>query len=123
MPRLCVEFIVEYLNHTSKVKLQNKTPEEVMNSNTHDISVFRFEFWQPIEYLYPNVNFPGCKWKPGSFIEIAWKHGDPFTYKVWTELEGGGCKKGQELIRNFVRVRQVKDKFKVVSEEYEDFLN
>ena len=41
----CVEFIVECLNHTSKVKLKNKTPEEVMNSNTPDISVFRFEFW------------------------------------------------------------------------------
>ena len=85
-----IQFICDCLNHTSKVKLGDKTLDEVLQSNTPDISVFRFEFWQPIEYLDPNVKYPNCKWKPGRFIGIDRVHGDPFTYKIWTEPEIGG---------------------------------
>ena len=100
-----VEFITECLNYTSKVKLNNKTPIEVLSSNTPDISVFRFEFWQPIEYLDPDVKYPACKWKPGRFVGIARGHGDPFTFRIWTEPETGGWQKGSELVRNVVRPR------------------
>ena len=49
-----VEFITECLNYISKVKLNN-TSIEVLSSNTPDISAFRFEFWQSIEYLASSI--------------------------------------------------------------------
>ncbi len=121
-----VKFVVDCLNHTSKVKLKGRTPIGVINSNTPDISVFRYSFWQPIEYFDPGAKYPACKWKPGRFVGIAWDHGDPFTYIVWTEPEDGGWKKGQELIRNVVRPRVTKETIPLCEdhctpEELEDF--
>ena len=98
-----IYFVVECLNHTSKPKLDGLTPVGVLNNNTPDISVFRFQFWAPIEYLDPHAKFPACKWKPGRFVGIARNHGDPLTYRIWTTPDDGGWKKGRELIRNVVR--------------------
>jgi hypothetical protein len=57
-------------------------------------------------YLDPHAKFPDCKWKPGRFVGIAWKHGDPLTYRIWTEPETGGWEKGLELVRNVVCPRK-----------------
>lgn len=123
-----VDFVVDCLNHTSKQKLSNKTPEEVMNGNTPDISPFRYKFWQPILYLDPSAKYPDCKWKPGYWIGRARYHGDPFTYKIWTEPEAGEWKKGRELVRNVIKPRETaieegtNSKKKIYSHEYyEDF--
>ena len=39
----------------------------------------------------------------GRFLGIAWNHGDAFTYRIWNTT-GDDLEKGQELIRNIVRV-------------------
>lgn len=102
-----VKYIVDCLNHTAKQSLNWQVPQTLRSSNTVDISVFRFYFWQPIEFLSPKIKFPGCKWQKGRFVGIAWNHGDPFTYRIWTEPDDGGWKAGEELVRNVVRPRKV----------------
>ena len=77
-----IEFVVDCLNHTSKKRFNGKTSKEYLSGNTPDISVFRYSFWQPIEYLDSHAKFPNCKWKPGRFVGIAWKHGDSLTYRI-----------------------------------------
>ena len=112
-----IQFVTDCLNHTSKSKLDKSTPIEMLTGNTPDISMFRYAFWQPIEYLDPSIKFPDCKWKPGRFVGIAWKHGDPLTYKIWTEPDAGGWEKGSELVRNVVRPRVLNnDKHYLVNE-------
>ena len=101
-------FIVDCLNHTAKAKLNWQIPQALFKSNTVDISVFRYYFWQPIEFLSPKLKFPACKWQEGRFLGVAWKHGDPFTYRIWTEPSDGGWKCGEELVRNVVRPRKKK---------------
>jgi len=102
-----VKYVVDCLNHTAKQSLDWQVPQTLRSSNTVDISVFRFYFWQPIEFLSPKIKFPGCKWQKGRFVGIAWNHGDPFTYRIWTEPDDGGWKAGEELVRNVVRPRKV----------------
>ena len=101
-----VLYVVDCLNHTAKRSKDWQVPASMKEGSTQDISVFRFTFWQPIEYLAPNIKFPECSWLKGRFVGIAWKHGDPFTYRVWTEHIDEGWKGGRELIRNVVRPRR-----------------
>ena len=81
---------MDCLNHTSKHKLYNQTAIKGITGNTPDISVFRYEFWQPIENLDPKAKFLTYKWKCGRFVSIAWKDGDPLTCRIWTEPDNGG---------------------------------
>eukprot|EP00957_Ditylum_brightwellii_P008391 635390-Ditylum_brightwellii.AAC.1 len=80
-----VNYIMDCLNHTSKARLDWRTSKEMLTGNTVDIIVFQYTFWQPLEYIDPSQKFPAIKWKNGQFIGIAWDHGNPFTYLVWTE--------------------------------------
>ena len=74
-----------------------------MDNNTVDISVFRFEFWQQIDYYDQYAKFPACKWKEGRMLGQALDHGDPCTYRIWVEPENGSdISKGRELIRNVI---------------------
>eukprot|EP00957_Ditylum_brightwellii_P064780 4915706-Ditylum_brightwellii.AAC.1 len=57
-----IKYAVDCLNHTSKKGLSWHTAKEVLESNTVSISVFRYCFWQPIEYLDPKIKFPDVKW-------------------------------------------------------------
>jgi hypothetical protein len=101
-----VKYVVDCLNHTAKSCLNWQVPQSLFTSNTVDISVFRYYFWQPIEYNQPNARFPACKWQKGRFVGIAWKHGDPFTYRIWTEPDDGDWTSGEELVRNVIRPRK-----------------
>ena len=101
-----VQFVVDCLNHTAKSHLNWQVPQSLFSNNTVDISVFRYYFWQPIEYHQPGIRFPDCKWQKGRFICIAWKHGDPFTYRIWTEPSDGDWTTGVELVRNVIRPRK-----------------
>ena len=120
----CMMFIVDCLNHTAKKKLDWRTPKEVMTGNTPDISMFRFGFWDEIEYFEPTSKFPHYKWLPGRFVGIAWDHGDNFTYKVWTTPDGD-YNKGKLLIRDVVRNKGASDNEAVLTDEqriqYADF--
>ena len=101
-----VQFVVDCFNHTAKSTLNWQIPQSLCSSNTVDISVFRYYFWQPIEYHQPGIRFPDCKWQKGRFVGIAWKHGDPFTYRIWTEPIVGDWTTGVELVRNVIRPRK-----------------
>ena len=92
-----MRFIVDCLNHTVSARTNWRTLIELLHGDTPDISMFRFEFWQPVE-VYDNVApFPTHNMIDARFIGIAWESGDALTYRVWTEPTGD-WKKGQELI-------------------------
>ena len=104
----CMYFIVACLNHTAQKKLGYRTSMEKMFGHTPDISMFRFSFWEPVWYYEPTAKYPEPNFLPARHVGIAWKHGDAFTYKVWTTPDGkweDGC----ELIRNIVRSRVDQD--------------
>ena len=42
---------------------------EKLIGDTPDISMFRFHFWEPIEYLDPSVKQPDSGWKKGRTYE------------------------------------------------------
>jgi hypothetical protein len=100
----CLVWISDCLNHTAQQHLEWKTPTELLNGRTPDISVFRFSFFEPVWYYEPTAKYPDPNFLPGVFVGIAWNHGDSFTYRIWT-CPKGNYKDGQELIRNIVKSR------------------
>eukprot|EP00957_Ditylum_brightwellii_P144173 10985145-Ditylum_brightwellii.AAC.1 len=54
---------MDCLTHTSKAKLDWKTSKGMLTGSAVDISVFRYTFWQPLEYIDPSQRFPAIKWK------------------------------------------------------------
>ena len=75
-----MEFAVAVWNHTAKQLLGWRTPAELMDWNTPDISLFRFEFFDEIWYYKPTVAFPAHLFQKGKFLGFAMDHGDAFTY-------------------------------------------
>ena len=100
----CLVWIADCLNHTAQQHLDWRTPTELLNGQTPDISVFRFSFFEPVWYYEPTAKYPEPNFLPGFFVGIAWNHGDAFTYRIWT-CPKGNYKGGQELIRNIVKSR------------------
>ena len=100
----CLQWITDCLNHTAQQNLEWKTPIEVLDGMTPDISVFRFSFFEPVWYYEPTAKYPEPNFLPGRFVGIAWHHGDAFTYRIWT-CPKGHHSGGQELIRNIVKSR------------------
>ena len=81
---------------------------EKLHGKTPDISMFRFGFWAPVWYYEPTAKFPVPKFLPAQHLGIASKHGDYFTYKVWT-LPEEKWEYGRELVRDIVTMRQHTD--------------
>lgn len=100
----CLQWIVDCLNHTAHKQLDWRTPKELLDGDTPDISMFRFSFFEPVWYYEPTAKYPDPNFLPGRFVGIAWDHGDAFTYKIWT-CPKGHHSDGQELIRNIVKSR------------------
>ncbi len=93
----CLYFIVDCLNHSSTESIGWRSPMELLHGDTPDISMFRFEFWQPVEVYDNPAPFPKPKLIDARFIGIAWHHGDALTYKVWTEPDGDWSLNGQSV--------------------------
>ena len=89
-------------NHLASRKLDWKTPMEKLTGDTPDISMFRFHFWEPIEYLDPSVKQPASGWKKGRFLGINWDAGDDMTFFVETEKSHG---EGRNVILTRSNVR------------------
>jgi hypothetical protein len=104
----CLYFIVDCLNHTASKQLEWRTPRERHDGHTPDISMFRFQFWEPVWYYEPTAKYPSPNFLPGRFIGIAWDHGDAFTYEIWT-TPNNIWENGTKLIRNVVQSRQTED--------------
>ena len=101
----CCRFMVDCWNHIAHQMLQWKTPKEVLDGNTPDISMFRFACWKEIEYVENTEKFPERRFQDGCLIRISWGHGDAMSYYVWSEPDGD-WKKGGVLVQNVVQSRE-----------------
>ena len=63
-------------------KLGWRTPTEKLTGETPDISIFRFHFWEEIEYYDTTEKNPHDGWKPGRFLGINDSAGDAMTYFI-----------------------------------------
>ena len=72
----CQQWCVHVRNHLASRKLGWRTATEKLTGNTPDISMFRFHFWEQIEYFNPGTKQPQHGWLPGRFLGIAWDVGD-----------------------------------------------
>ena len=97
----CQRWCTDVRNHLASRRLDWRTPTEVLNGETPDISVFRFHFWQPVEYYEP-AKQPKDGWEQGRFLGIAWESGDDMTYFIEPEGSNGKI----VLVRSNVRPRQ-----------------
>ena len=85
-------------NHTAKESLGWKTPFEVKNGFTPDISPYiLFQFWEEIYYLDPRADKPGEKEKAGRWLGIAEGQGVGLCFYVLNE------ETDQILVRGTVR--------------------
>ncbi|EEC42564.1 predicted protein [Phaeodactylum tricornutum CCAP 1055/1] len=56
---LCVSYICYLFNHLAHESLHDRTPLEILNGSTPDISVLlQFHFWEPIFYRLEDPTFP-----------------------------------------------------------------
>ena len=99
----CQRWCVQVRNHLASRKLGWRTATEKLTGNTPDISMFRFHFWEEIEYFNPGTKQPEHGWLPGRFLGIAWDVGDHLTYFIETEKAHG---KNVILARSTIRSRQ-----------------
>ena len=71
---------------------------EKLHGKTPNIYMLRFVFWAPVWYYEPTAKFLAPNIIPARHLGIASKHGDYFTYKVWT-LPEDKWEKVRELVR------------------------
>ncbi len=71
--------------------------------NTVDILMFRFYFWQEIEFLDRLAKFPREKMRKGRFLGISWNVGDAFTYWVLPNKEDSDDPWPRVIARSVVR--------------------
>ena len=90
-------------HHLASRKLGWRTATERLTGNTPDISMFRFHFWEEIEYFNPITKQPEHGWLPGRFLGIAWDVGDHLTYFIETDKPKG---RNVILARSTIRPRQ-----------------
>ena len=84
---LCLEYVCFLLNHLAVETLQWRTPLEVLNGSTPDVSsLMQYEFWEPVYYLISDKQeFPSqTQEKLGRFVGISENVGDSMTFKVLT---------------------------------------
>ena len=86
----CQKWCADVRNILASRKLEWRTPTEILTGDTPDISVFRFHFWQKIEYYEPALKQPYDGWMPGRFLGIAWDSGDAMTFYVEPIRSGPG---------------------------------
>ena len=101
----CQKWCCDVHNHLASRRLSWRTPIEVNEGHTTDISMFRFHFFEPIWYHVPNVKAPESSLRKGRWLGIASTAGDPMTYYIRTEKEPGA---GRDvvLIRSVIKTRR-----------------
>ena len=65
-------------------KINWRTPTEKLTGETPDISVFRFHFWQEVEWYDTTAKNPHDGWTSGRFLGINDSAGDSMTYFIET---------------------------------------
>jgi Reverse transcriptase (RNA-dependent DNA polymerase) len=79
------QHLCDCFNHTATSSINWRTPWEMIDGDTPDISVFRFKFWEPIWYLVNTKKFPDQRFLRGRFVGIAWTTGDSMCYRIYTD--------------------------------------
>ena len=86
---LALLYVCYILNRTATPSLAWKTPLEVMDGSTPDISpILQYQFWEPVYYRMgsESVSFPSqAPEKIGRFVGFAEHVGHAMTFKVLTE--------------------------------------
>ena len=81
-------------------KLNWKTPLEISEGNTPDISKFRFHFYEPVWYYDAKIKSPKYWLLKGQFLSFANTSGDALMYKILTKQKG---KCDVVLVRSIVK--------------------
>ena len=76
----CQIWCARVRNSLASRKLKWRTPHEKLTGETPDISVFRFHFWQDVEYFDPTQKTPHDGWCRAKFLCINDSAGDNMTY-------------------------------------------
>ena len=77
-----MEFLDQVGCYLSKSTLDGRTISEKVLGQTHDISIFKLAWFQPIWYYDPDLSFPQDKMNPGFFLKLAENTGNGFAYVV-----------------------------------------
>ena len=85
----CQLWCCDVRNHLASRKIEWRTPTEILLGDTPDISVFRFHFWEQIEYYNPAAKQPSSGWLSGRLLGINRQTGDAMPYFIKTEKEVG----------------------------------
>ena len=101
----CQLWCCKVRNCLASRKLNWRTPTEKLTGDTPDISIFRFHFWEAIEYYDTNEKNPHDGWKPGRFLGINESAGDAMTYFIEVK-----SKKGKPVVITRSNVRSKKDR-------------
>ena len=102
----CQLWCCDVRNHLASRKIEWRTPTERLLGDTPDISMFRFHFWEPIEYYDPSAKQPQSGWLPGLLLGINRQAGDAMTYFIETDKNSG---KDVVLTRSTVRSQYIND--------------
>ena len=102
----CQLWCCKVRNCLASRKLNWRTPTEKLTGDTPDISIFRFHFWEEVEYYDTKEKNPHDGWKTGRFLGINDSAGDAMTYYIETK-----SKKGRPVVitRSNVRSKKVND--------------
>jgi hypothetical protein len=83
------QYICAVTNRMAKESLEWRTPYEIREGETPDISPYLlFEFWERVYYLDPSEqkgNFPETKESAGRWLGVAENHGDGMAFYILTE--------------------------------------
>ena len=85
----CQQWCARVRNSLASRKLGWRTPEEKLTGDTPDISVFRFHFWQEIEYYNSSAKNPSDGWCDGRFLGINDSAGDDIAYFIEVKSPSG----------------------------------
>ena len=105
-----VEFLNQVRRYLSKSKLDNRTPWEMVFGETPDLSVFRFQWFQPVWYFHKQAQFPTSVMQPGFFLNVAENTGDGFSYVILPVKDYSDIPTDssiQTIVRGVVRTRDI----------------
>ena len=92
-------------NHVSRRSLKYKTPMEISNGHTPDISMFRFHFYEPLWYFDPKIKLPRSNLLKCRYLGLAESCGDAMTYYLLKEPDSAKTRR-QVLMRSVIKTRR-----------------
>ena len=104
---LAAEHVSDLHNHTASEVLKGRTPKEVRDGETPDISgLLQFEFWELVYYQTHEEEFPSKTGgeRLGWWAGRAQEYGDKMCYNIID------CETKQKVVRSMVRSAEHTDR-------------